>query len=599
MATIPSIEYLLNNPIILHELQLLPQLFRAWIGLYLNEETYSYQWLDDTQCRYHTNDNLLCTDLWNDNQPSNIDINHCISIGFDIKTSSFTLITMPCTTPIYFFCNSPKSTTFIPTNIEILTPTNCPRHRMAWHQLTNEQRELYINGFLQLSKMGRLQIFTQTHADLIASGQAHDTSAFLPWHRYFIWEFETQIRNLGSKYECFSLPYWDWSYEVKKYGLNYQMYDILNSGLGGNGDINDNNCINDESLFSKNSEYIPFDCSRTGIDGKCCLQRSVCNNNGIGCDIASIPDLIGNIILWDFYGSDIGGDIVNNYGYREILETEIHVAVHNTMGGFGHLGDSLFAPDDPIFYLLHSFVDYNWALWQDCNDYDLIDKYHINQNIYNGVLNGNRQIGPSLIDDALIFTQLQQQNWSYIFKHPQNCRDMHSISDWYVSYEKGSFWSSAYVDYVCHNINSEWFYDINKNNQEIKRRLILSENDGFAHDIFLRLNKSISNRKLLMRKWKKLNCEYLHLKNDCVRPKYFDDCSDIPFDDKRGDILISLDELIDKVSDYECMIETRIRYYEWALNTKTLYKLCRGDFDKFCDKQFLYDSHIENKCKFV
>ena len=27
----------------------------------------------------------------------------------------------------------------------------------------------------------------------------------------FLWEFETQLRALGKKYECISLPYWDWS----------------------------------------------------------------------------------------------------------------------------------------------------------------------------------------------------------------------------------------------------------------------------------------------------------------------------------------------------------------------------------------------------
>ena len=29
------------------------------------------------------------------------------------------------------------------------------------------------------------------------------------------------------------------------------------------------------------------------------------------------------------------------------------------------------SPDDPIFYLHHSFIDYLWALWHDANDYDL------------------------------------------------------------------------------------------------------------------------------------------------------------------------------------------------------------------------------------
>ena len=85
---------------------------------------------------------------------------------------------------------------------------SCPRHRKPWHLTTQIEKDLYINGLLTLSSQGKLQVFTQQHADWPARKQAHGTSAFLPWHRYFIWELETQIRNLGGQYECFSLPYW-------------------------------------------------------------------------------------------------------------------------------------------------------------------------------------------------------------------------------------------------------------------------------------------------------------------------------------------------------------------------------------------------------
>ena len=58
---------------------------------------------------------------------------------------------------------------------------------------------------------GKLKVFTQQH-DIwdgnLGSQQSHATSAFLPWHRYFIWELESNIRELGGEYECFSLPYW-------------------------------------------------------------------------------------------------------------------------------------------------------------------------------------------------------------------------------------------------------------------------------------------------------------------------------------------------------------------------------------------------------
>ncbi len=40
---------------------------------------------------------------------------------------------------------------------------------------------------------------------------------------------------------------------------------------------------------------------------------------------------------------------------------------------------------------------------------------------------------------------------------------MHNISDWGISYEKGSFWESADVDTACPHINAKWFYETDDN----------------------------------------------------------------------------------------------------------------------------------------
>ena len=84
----------------------------------------------------------------------------------------------------------------------------CHRHRRPWHELDQDERNQYINGFLELSRIGKLSTFTRQHASSVSSPQAHNTAAFLPWHRYFLWEMETAIRSLGDEYECFALPYW-------------------------------------------------------------------------------------------------------------------------------------------------------------------------------------------------------------------------------------------------------------------------------------------------------------------------------------------------------------------------------------------------------
>jgi len=56
--------------------------------------------------------------------------------------------------------------------------------------------------------------FVIIHAHYENKPQAHGTSMFLPWHRKFLFEFETAIREIvkdGVDYKCLTIPYWDWS----------------------------------------------------------------------------------------------------------------------------------------------------------------------------------------------------------------------------------------------------------------------------------------------------------------------------------------------------------------------------------------------------
>ena len=62
----------------------------------------------------------------------------------------------------------------------------CPRYRRAWHLLTQSERDLYIDGFLELFPQGITFDMNEVHR--INSGPAHGGTGFLPWHRYFMWE---------------------------------------------------------------------------------------------------------------------------------------------------------------------------------------------------------------------------------------------------------------------------------------------------------------------------------------------------------------------------------------------------------------------------
>merc|ERR1712176_432471 len=126
----------------------------------------------------------------------------------------------------------------------------CPlphRHRKPWNLMTLEQKDMFIDGFQQVRKNGKLDVFAQTHAQHDIQDYVHYTSLFTFYHAYLVWELETAIRDLGGKFACFTMPYYDWTLDA---GLEHDP-TILKSGIGGDGDPENGLCVkNDDSGFT-------------------------------------------------------------------------------------------------------------------------------------------------------------------------------------------------------------------------------------------------------------------------------------------------------------------------------------------------------------
>eukprot|EP01084_Bolivina_argentea_P132419 233682_1 len=88
----------------------------------------------------------------------------------------------------------------------------CDRIRRPFHLLSTEERMLFVEGYQKLRENGKLDAISTGHHMATHAG-THHGSNFFYWHSYFLWETETQIRNLGDKFKCFSLPYWDFTYD--------------------------------------------------------------------------------------------------------------------------------------------------------------------------------------------------------------------------------------------------------------------------------------------------------------------------------------------------------------------------------------------------
>jgi len=511
-----------------------------------------------------TNKNTQCTDTKR---------YCCNPIG---TTSTTTTTTAPYVTP------SPTTYT---------NDTECPRIRKEWNTLDQSERDLYINGVLALANNGKFQTFTRQHGQAAAEAQAHGTSGFLPWHRLFLWELETQIRNLGGDYECFGLPYWNMGKEVEDYGFIHSDYSILNSGLGGIGDSSDNYCVTDGAFtqYAYTPEYCPGG-SWDSNSGNCCLRRRTLADSNFQGWLYTNAEMADAITQDSFYGRD---DTTANKGIRKNLELGPHGAAHCTVGGCGgtggHLGNGLYSPSDPIFYLLHGYVDMLWALWQDYNDYDLVDKDDITGKMYDGRLSN------SGVDTALVFDVLINTGWSTL-DGTDTARDMHSIVDMGYKYDRGSFITEGHFDET--NLNDDWFEpqsdderrrlsDNNQNclDQIMYNRLVEQYGDELEGDDY-------DTRRQIFESLATMACRYKNVGDyECRRPKNFDDFSDIPLGpnpyNNHDDLDVSLEELVEAVKDYPCMVETRYMMWGWVSRLGGIWRLARGDFDRFCDKQFL------------
>ena len=237
-----------------------------------------------------------------------------------------------------------------------------------------------------------------------------------------------------------------------------------------------------------------------------------------------------------------------------------------------------------------------WALWQDYHNYDQVDKNSITDNIYLGNLD------TSHINQIMDFGLLMGESWSTI-TGTEAMRDVHSIADMGYKYEYGSFIDR--VEFPTTNLDSNWFVDDGRRRRRLNQYSMSFDRVAYRQLVYKygeeRVN-TYEGRRKLVDTLAKMSCEFTNSGGyECERPAYFDDCSDMErganIHNNKMDINVTLGGLIEKVSDYPCMVETRKLMYSFVKELGGLWRLCRGDFDRFCDKEFLRKRPRKNQCE--
>eukprot|EP01084_Bolivina_argentea_P176150 304874_1 len=146
----------------------------------------------------------------------------------------------------------------------------CARNRKSWFSLSTEERQLFAEGFQLIRDNGKLEVIANAHSTNYME-QIHQSSLFLYYHSYLIWETETAIRDLGGKFSCFGMPWYDWTRERQYTTMNTNP-SIFDTGIGGDGNPENNYCVaNDWGL---NRYTTPNLCAENETPPNCCLKRA-------------------------------------------------------------------------------------------------------------------------------------------------------------------------------------------------------------------------------------------------------------------------------------------------------------------------------------
>lgn len=252
--------------------------------------------------------------------------------------------------------------------------------RKNFAKLSDKDRAKYVSGVKKLKASGVYDQYVRDHltATLIRQGdrsdQAHDGPAFLPWHRKFLLDFERDLQKAVGD-DRFGLPYWDWTVDAtlpqpKEAVVWSPKVGLGPDGVGPSSEVEAGPFVAAEwpiilypPVPPKVDPPVPFP-PYTAVLQRC-LQRAVQAQNLPTIDdlLAAMKESVYDTAPWD---------VTSRSGFRNMLEgyiperpdgqRNLHNRIHFWVGG------SMFpmtSPNDPVFWLHHSFIDRVWAYWQN------------------------------------------------------------------------------------------------------------------------------------------------------------------------------------------------------------------------------------------
>lgn len=223
------------------------------------------------------------------------------------------------------------------------------RIRKNVNSLTTAERDRYLEALSNVHQTYNSYMLLRNSHSRNGAGfanighrQAHVGSAFLPWHRAFVLNFE---RLIEASDPSVAVPYWHFDqsspgmFNANFVGANTNTFQV---------NINASNPL---STWQIPGEIVGI--RRQTPYGDAGIPGSVAGTGtGVATEMATLA---------------LGTSYVNFKG----MEGTTHNGAHNNSGNGGVSwigGDPAIAPQDPLFYFLHNNIDRLWAKWQWVNN---------------------------------------------------------------------------------------------------------------------------------------------------------------------------------------------------------------------------------------
>ncbi|KXJ86448.1 hypothetical protein Micbo1qcDRAFT_126172 [Microdochium bolleyi] len=215
-----------------------------------------------------------------------------------------------------------------------------------WGTLSSGQKLAFVNAIKCLTQRrarGGIWNRAQTRWDELVYvhnqmvGSVHQSDLFLPWHRYYLYAFRTMLRN-----ECSYTGPMPWWKETNNAG-NFPASDIFSASYFGSLPQASSNgggyCLQNGAFRGLNNR----------VNGQC-VARGELKSETRSVTVANENTCQGS-----------GG--ASYSAHRRCVEGTNHAYLHRGLGPT--MANAAVSPADPVFFLHHSYIDWQWKRWQN------------------------------------------------------------------------------------------------------------------------------------------------------------------------------------------------------------------------------------------